>query len=134
MQRLCEDVSMLVSALDVHQREETILDLIPNCMTVNLHMLGSLVENRISSYVHGRLIVTEEFGFGSDSDLQTREQLLKPKKFTCSVCHAAILCLCTTPANNILLLGFPCNQRITKVNAVTSDRTASIRTCNPVSV
>lgn len=50
------------------------------------------------------------------------------------MCHASILSFGTAPANNILLLQFPCNQGFPNVYTVTSEGTSTIRTCYPIGV
>lgn len=62
----------------MHQPEEAILDLITNRVTVDLHMLSSLVKDRICSNVDRRFTVTKELRFSRELNAKKGEKLLKP--------------------------------------------------------
>ena len=64
---------MLIGTCDMHQPEETILDLITHCVTVNLHMLSSLMENGIRSNVNCRFTITEKLCCNRDLDTKKGE-------------------------------------------------------------
>ena len=104
MQRLREDVSMLISTRNMHQCDETSLYLITDGVAVNLHVFSPFMEDRVGSNVHRRLVVTEKLCFGGDLNLQTGEKLLKPQKFTSRVCHATIFSFSAASTNHILLI------------------------------
>lgn len=107
MKWFCQDISVLVGTRNMHQLQKTILDLIPNRMTVYLHVLGSLMEDRVSSNVNGRFVITKELGIGMYLDLQICQDLLQPKQLTSSMSHTPIFSLNAAATNNILFLGLP---------------------------
>lgn len=73
MQRLREDVSMLISTRNMHQCDEPSLDLITDGMAVYLHMFSPFMEDRVCSNIHRRLVVAEKLCFGGDLNLQAGE-------------------------------------------------------------
>lgn len=79
MKGLHQDIIMLVCAGYVHELDESILNLIFDGMTIYFHMFGSFMENRISSNVHCKFVVTEEFSTCMYPDMKASKKMLTPK-------------------------------------------------------
>lgn len=117
MQRFHKDISIMVCARNVYQSEEAILDLVANSVAVNLHVFRPLVENWVGSNVHCRLVVTEKLSIRRDLHLQAGEKLLKPEQLTRRMRHTPFS-YGATAADNVMFLGFPGDQRRSKVNTI----------------
>ena len=99
-----------------------------NNVTIKLYMLGALMKHRVSSNVDGRL------SRGGNFNVKGLKQLLKPKNLTSSISKTHVLCFRTTTAGHFMFLQTPAYQGIVNVDAISSNRNASVRTCSLVCI
>lgn len=60
MQWFCQNVCVLIEIQNMHKLDETILDLVSNSVTVDLHIFDTLMENKVCSYIRGRFIIIRD--------------------------------------------------------------------------
>ena len=107
MKRLGKYIRKLVSGAHMGSLEKAFLKLITDIMTVNIQMLGSVVEDRISSYVLRGLIITEQCDRERELDLKIFKKIGQPNELTCCIGHGSVFRLSGRLRYCFLFLCFP---------------------------
>lgn len=107
---------------------------IPNIMTTHFYMFRAFMKHRILSNVETGLTITIKIHRARMSNAKTLKQGLKPNQLTSGSGHKAILNFNGRLRDNVLLLSFPRNRKMTKKNEPTSQRMPSKRATGPIKI
>ena len=113
--------------------DQTRKQLVMNQVTINLNMIGSFMEVRISCNVESRFIVTEHQS-RLMNNTKVMRQICEPLNFTSYNSKGTIFSFKRTSQDCGLLLRFPLYKWWTKINRKIGNEFPSINTSSPIRI